>query len=52
MHFIHNKKFLWDHGRSPVLSGIGNRDEGSKEEVIIKLDASFLLTKLCTLVNK
>lgn len=52
MHFIHNKKILWDHGRSTVLSGIGNRDEGSKEEVKIKLDASFLLTKLCTLVNK
>lgn len=33
-HFIHNKNDLWGLGRSAVLSGIGNRDEGSKKEVI------------------
>ena len=37
-----------------LFSGIGDGDEGSKEEVIgtKKLVPSCMMTKLCTLLNK
>lgn len=46
------KKTLWDLGRSTLLLGTRDGDEGSQGEVIDTKVALLMLTKLCTRVSK